>query len=746
MVARLGSQISTANQTSRVSSEDEKMYEHLGSCVVTARKFLSSASAASSSASWTGTVAPQIRQGEWISLVGTSEFGETLSPESRGRIESWVLPPEGDDSESLDGPGNAISFGDESYANALEEQEALPVPSRKAENIDLDLDLTRNFLKLGQEKSELQDHARAEAFFRKALQLINTHDFQDRIALHPADVQLMLGRACLKQKKFAEAASILLPLTEQGKGCDEYQSLTASHFLGDMFLQKGELQQALSCTMTAVKGRNILMGSKHATFVESLRLLLQVYKEMGDEAEVEAWQGFLPSTPSVEEPTTASSTEDKLGQTNDISGSISNTGKALPPTEKPGKGRFPFSFRKSSRPDSKVLRNESLDFLETPLMPSGSAASSIRSSKTLSPSISPVTTFATTPEHGYIDDPFFSDPTLSQSSTLNDLTPISPSKSPSRIPSKPLAFGYTSVKVTKEQAATAAFTKIRDLCNHGDHKKAAKEALSFLKVYMGKSDIPFIPEITDNIRHSRKLGLAGTGRGYAPVHFFASLEAERLFEIGLLIEHGVDVNATDLVAGDPRSSPDTALLLAVERGHSNIVQRLLEVPNIEIEHKGSMGITPLFMAFGYGHDKIVELLVRHGANATMKENGRTTTTLLHQAASKHDSETIRHLLARGEAVDSLDNRSRTPLMCALDSYAAPSKSALSSAKLDESLSMLVDAGADCQLKDTDGGSAMSRALKGSSWEVVKLLEKKSASPLAAEPLNATITWESLAQG
>ena len=744
MIANLGNQISAANRTSLASSEDETIYEHLGSCVMTAQKFLSSASAASSNASWVGTFAPQIRRGDRANAAEGSEFGETLSPESQGRIESWVLPPDGRDTESVHTYGNTASPGEEPYANALVEQDALVVPPRKAQNTDLDLDLTRNFLRLGQEKTEMQDHAGAEKFFRKAIQQIDTHNFQDRIALHPAEVQLMLGCACIKQNKLAEAEAVLLPLAQQGIGPDEYLPLTASHFLGDLYLQKGDLQKALDYTMAAVKGRNSLMGSKNATFVESLELLLKVYKEMGDDTLVEAWRAFLPATPSIKEPTAAASAEHQLSQTNDVVRSTTNAEMLRPSLDKPSKGRFALPFRRSSRPDSKTQRSESLDLLDTPIVPSGSPGSSARSSKTLSPSISPVTMFATTPEHGYGDDPFFSDPSLSQSSTLNDVT----AKSPSKAPPTPLAFGYNSIKLTQEQAATAAFSKVRDLCARGDHKKAAKEALGFLKVYTGKSDVPFAQEITDNIRRSGKLGLAGTGRGYAPLHFFASLAVERPVEIGLLIEHGVDVNAKDLVTGDPRSSPDTALLLAIERGHSKIVQRLLEVLDIDVEHKGYLGVTPLFLAFERGHTKIVQLLIQHGANPTRKENGQIVTTLLHQAASKYDSETIRHLLARGVAVDSFDNKSRTPMMCALDASAKPTSNSLTPAppKLIETLTVLVEAGADCHVKDMDGNSAMSRALKGFSWEVTNLLEGKPARPLAAEPLNAAFTWESLAQG
>ena len=68
-----------------------------------------------------------------------SRFGEILSPESRGRVESWVLPPDNGDTESLDDSSTATSFSDEPHVNASEEHEALAVPPRKAEDNDLDL-------------------------------------------------------------------------------------------------------------------------------------------------------------------------------------------------------------------------------------------------------------------------------------------------------------------------------------------------------------------------------------------------------------------------------------------------------------------------------------------------------------------------------------------------------------------------------------------------------------------------------
>jgi hypothetical protein len=91
----------------------------------------------------------------------------------------------------------------------------------------------------------------------------------------------MLGCARLKQNNFVEAESALLPLIEQDKGCDDYQSLAVNYFWGEMYLLQDELQQALSHTTAAIKGRDRLPGRKHAKFVQSLRLLLQIYPSDG---------------------------------------------------------------------------------------------------------------------------------------------------------------------------------------------------------------------------------------------------------------------------------------------------------------------------------------------------------------------------------------------------------------------------------------------------------------------------------
>ena len=87
--------------------------------------------------------------------------------------------------------------------------------------------------------------------------------------------------------------------------------------------------------------------------------------------------------------------------------------------------------------------------------------------------------------------------------------------------------------------------------------------------------MPYWSEIRDNVSNGDTHGLAGTGYGFAPLHFFASLPKECAFEVQVIIDDGVNVNATTHVKSACRRPVHyTALQIAAERGHTNIVRLL----------------------------------------------------------------------------------------------------------------------------------------------------------------------------
>lgn len=152
----------------------------------------------------------------------------------------------------------------------------------------------------------------------------------------------------------------------------------------------------------------------------------------------------------------------------------------------------------------------------------------------------------------------------------------------------------------ESEATTSRFTSIGRLCASNGQERAAFEAIEFLKSYTPSSaTIPRISEIRDNIINSGKLGLAGTGHGYAPIHFFISLPTEYAFEVSLFIDHGVDVNAVILPQAPDscfRLPCHNALQLAAERGHAKITALLASPPSIDLETPDSCNLTPLFIA------------------------------------------------------------------------------------------------------------------------------------------------------
>ena len=90
------------------------------------------------------------------------------------------------------------------------------------------MNLTRVSLQNGQAKVKKGDYAGAEACFRKALTKLESHAFDHKIALVPSDVHLMLASACVKQNKFDDAESLLLPLSssiDASAALQTYQNL-----------------------------------------------------------------------------------------------------------------------------------------------------------------------------------------------------------------------------------------------------------------------------------------------------------------------------------------------------------------------------------------------------------------------------------------------------------------------------------------------------------------------------------------
>jgi ankyrin repeat protein len=146
--------------------------------------------------------------------------------------------------------------------------------------------------------------------------------------------------------------------------------------------------------------------------------------------------------------------------------------------------------------------------------------------------------------------------------------------------------------------------------------------------------------------------------------------------IRLLLEHGADVNARVVHAGEDDDERRTPLHVAAERGRVEVVCLLLE-HGANVGAEDDNGRTPLHDAADYraidpnyltvehhisGKVDVVRVLLEHGAKVGAEDNeGRTP---LHMAAKYGEIKVVRVLLEHGAKVDAKDKKGRTPFQMA----------------------------------------------------------------------------------
>jgi hypothetical protein len=102
-----------------------------------------------------------------------------------------------------------------------------------------------------------------------------------------------LGITCdllLEAREWSEAKSILLELIGAGDvRCDEDSRL--AHTLAEVYMAEGDLHKAVDYCFRAAKGRRSAFGKGHALFLESVTLLVKIYKAKGDGFEAQGYEG-----------------------------------------------------------------------------------------------------------------------------------------------------------------------------------------------------------------------------------------------------------------------------------------------------------------------------------------------------------------------------------------------------------------------------------------------------------------------
>lgn len=191
--------------------------------------------------------------------------------------------------------------------------------------------------------------------------------------------------------------------------------------------------------------------------------------------------------------------------------------------------------------------------------------------------------------------------------------------------------------------------------------------------------------------------------------------------------------ATKLLLATDKVDPDildrigrTPLSWAAEGGHETIIKLLLATDKVNPEISDKRGRTPPIWAAQEGHEMIVKLLLGTEKVDSETKNRHCRTTLLRalvydpfipsvpQKMAEKRLEIVNILLSTGQVdIDARDETGESPLMW------------LARSGFKESTQLLLDVGANPDLKDWQGQTALDKAVENGHEEVIKLLRVAS---------------------
>ena len=175
----------------------------------------------------------------------------------------------------------------------------------------------------------------------------------------------------------------------------------------------------------------------------------------------------------------------------------------------------------------------------------------------------------------------------------------------------------------------------------------------------------------------------------------------------LMVQYGANINQID-------SKQNTPLIIASNYGYKDIVDFLLE-QNVNIEHRNNFGETALFVACKNNKIDIVNTLISHGANVHIKNHGEIN-LLMTVAEQIGDMIQLFDTLILAGLIefDLQNNAGQTALIlaCENNNFFIAER--------------LIQLNCDVNLKTKKGYDALSRALKNSNLQLIKLLIEHGA--------------------
>lgn len=160
----------------------------------------------------------------------------------------------------------------------------------------------------------------------------------------------------------------------------------------------------------------------------------------------------------------------------------------------------------------------------------------------------------------------------------------------------------------------------------------------------------------------------------------------------------------------------TPLMIATQMNNPEIAVLLIE-KGADVNAKDSIKDTPYLLAGAQGYDEILKATLAHGAN--LKDTNRYGGTAIIPAAEKGHPSTVKLLLEAGADPDFINGLGWTALLEVVILGDG-------SQKYVDITEILINAGADLNIKDKDGVSSLAHAKKRGFTKIVELLEKAGA--------------------
>jgi ankyrin repeat protein len=213
------------------------------------------------------------------------------------------------------------------------------------------------------------------------------------------------------------------------------------------------------------------------------------------------------------------------------------------------------------------------------------------------------------------------------------------------------------------------------------------------------------------------LGLNAIALAGSYEDFFKAVRLDDVKTVQALLQRGFDPNTVS-----PNGSP--ALMLAVREPSLKVAQLLASWPKIKTEVRNDKDESVLMLAALKGYLPLVKQLVDNDADVN-----KPGWTPLHYAASTGQVAVIEFLLDNSAYIDAESPNGSTPLMMAA-MYGSP-----------EAVKVLIQAGADLNIKNQLGLTALDFAVRGNRQNAKELIETglQRQAVRAAKAQSSTVT-------